>query len=91
MEKPIIIASLVRAKRGLMGSFVKEFQRINVGLSRAQQLLVIVGAEETWKSVQVPLPPIDGGPTIDVPAYQQMIELARRAGGRRLARQVLIR
>lgn len=91
MEKPIVIASLVRAKRGRLGSFVREFQRINVGLSRAQQLLVVVGAEETWKHAEVPLPPIDGGAAIDVPAYRNILELARLAGGRRLARQVLSR
>ena len=91
MEKPIVIASLVRSKRGRLGSFVREFQRINVGLSRAQHLLVVVGAEETWKHAVVPLPPIDGGPAIDVPAYRNILELVRLAGGRRLARQVISR
>jgi len=89
MEKPIVILSLVRAKKGPLGAFVREFQRINVALSRARQLLVVVGAEETWKRVEVPLPPIDGGPPADVPAYHNILELARRTGGRRLARQVL--
>ncbi len=89
MEKPIIIASLVRSKEGRLGSFVREFQRINVGLSRAQRLLVVVGAEETWKNAQVPLPPLDGGSPVDVPAYLNIIEQIRRSGGRRLARQIL--
>ncbi|MCB9608980.1 MAG: AAA family ATPase [Polyangiaceae bacterium] len=89
MEKPIIIVSLVRAKRGQLGSFVREFQRINVGLSRAQQLLVVVGAEDTWKQAAIPMPPLDDGPTVEVRAYQEIIELTRRAGGRRLARQVI--
>jgi hypothetical protein len=90
MEKPIILASLVRAKNGKLGDFVREFQRINVGLSRAQQLLVVVGAEDTWKHAEVPLPPLDGGPPKDVPVYRNILELARQAGGRRLARQVLL-
>lgn len=91
MEKPIVLVSLVRAKKsGGLGQFVREFQRINVGLSRAQQLLVIVGAEETWKHAKVPLPPLDGGPPVEVPAYRNILELARQAGGRRLARQVLL-
>ncbi len=89
MEKPIILCSLVRAKRGKLGDFVREYQRINVGLSRAQQLLVIIGAEETWKNALVPLPPVDGGPAVDVPAYRNILELARRSGGRRVARQVI--
>jgi hypothetical protein len=91
MEKPIVIASLVRAKRGKLGDFVREFQRINVGLSRAQQLLVVVGAEDTWKNAEVPLPPLDGGAPIEVAAYRNILELARQAGGRRLARQLLPR
>lgn len=91
MEKPIIVASLVRASRGRLGSFVREFQRINVAFSRAQQLLVVVGAEGTWKHAEVPLPPIDGGEPVDVPAYRNILELARLNGGRRLARQVISR
>jgi len=91
MEKPIIIASLVRAKRGRLGDFVREYQRINVGLSRAQQLLAVIGAEETWKNALVPLPPIDGGPPEEVPAYRNILDLARRSGGRRVARQVIFK
>ncbi len=89
MEKPIVFVSLVRSKRGRLGEFVREFQRINVGLSRAQQLLVIVGAEETWKHADVSLPPLDGGDRIDVPVYRNILELVRQGGGRRLAREVL--
>jgi hypothetical protein len=90
MEKPIVLASLVRAKRGKLGEFVREFQRINVGLSRAQQLLVIVGAEDTWKQAQVPLPPLSGGVPVDTSVYLNILDLARQRGGRRLARQVLL-
>lgn len=92
MEKPIVLVSLVRSKQqGGLGRFVREYQRINVGLSRAQQLLIVVGAEETWSRVNVPLPPLSGGSDHDVRAYHEILELARRAGGRRLARQVLFR
>jgi RecA/RadA recombinase len=89
MEKPIVLVSLVRATRGTLGTFVREFQRINVALSRAQQLLVIVGAEDTWSRAVVPMPRLDGGPSMEVRAYQEILEIARNAGGRRLARQVL--
>ncbi len=83
MEKPIVIVSLVRAKRGALGSFVREFQRINVGLSRAQQLLVVVGAEDTWKQAAIPMPPLAGGPPVEVRAYQRILELtlAKQEGG----------
>lgn len=89
MEKPIIVASLVRSKPGRLGDFVREYQRVNVGLSRAQQLLVIVGAAETWKNASVPLPPIDGGPPEDRPVYAHILDHARVSGGRRVVRQLL--
>lgn len=89
MEKPIIIASLVRSKKGKLGDFVREYQRINVGLSRAQQLLVIVGATDTWRNAQVPLPPVTGGPSEDRPVYAEILAAAAQSGGRRVARQLL--
>jgi hypothetical protein len=92
MEKPIVILSLVRSKaKGGLGPFVREYQRINVAISRAQQLLVVVGAEETWDRVAIPLPSLAGGAERDVRAYHAIIELARRYGGRRLAREIIIR
>lgn len=89
MEKAIVIASLVRATTGGLGAFVREYQRINVGLSRAQQLLVIIGAADTWKRARVPLPPLAGGEAEPRPVYADIFEIAKRHGGRRLARQLL--
>ena len=89
MEKSIVIASLVRATQGTLGQFVREYQRINVGLSRAQQLLVIIGAADTWKRARVPLPPLAGGPDEEVAVYANIFQLASQYGGRRLARQLL--
>ncbi|MBL8975940.1 MAG: AAA family ATPase, partial [Myxococcales bacterium] len=76
MEKAIVIASLVRATRGRLGDFVREYQRINVGLSRAQQLLVVIGAVETWKRARVPLPPLAGGEAEMRPVYADIFEIA---------------
>lgn len=89
MEKAIVIASLVRATTGNLGQFVREYQRINVGLSRAQQLLVIIGAADTWKRARVPLPPLAGGPVDNLPVYANIFQIAQLFGGRRLARQLL--
>lgn len=53
MEKPIIILSMVRSKTGRVGDFVKRYQRINVAMSRAQELLIIIGAEKTFSRFDV--------------------------------------
>ena len=53
MEKSIIILSMVRSKTGLVGDFVKKFQRINVAMSRAQELLVIIGSESTFSRFSI--------------------------------------
>jgi len=90
MERPIIIASLVRSvPGGHMGEFVRQFQRINVGLSRAQELLVIIGAADTFKQARIDLPPLDGGAPQQVGVYHNIFELAVRSGGRRHAWQLL--
>jgi len=93
MERPIIIASLVRSVKGQhMGEFVRQFQRINVGFSRAQELLVIIGAAETFKRALIELPPLDpreGGTPAQKAVYQSILDIAVRAGGRRHAWQLL--
>ncbi|WP_199728697.1 ATP-binding protein [Corallococcus sp. CA053C] len=93
MERPIIIASLVRSARGNLGEFVRQFQRINVGFSRAQELLVIVGAADTFKRALIELPPLEQAGAQVAPeqkaVYERILGIATRAGGRRHARQVL--
>lgn len=58
MERPIVMVSLVSAPEKRNGSrrptsFVKEFRRINVAFSRAQSMLVVVGASEVFHDVPV--------------------------------------
>jgi len=58
MERPIVIVSLVSAPEKRDGkrnptSFVREFRRINVAFSRAQSMLVVVGAAEVFRDVPV--------------------------------------
>ncbi|MFP2908566.1 AAA domain-containing protein [Pyxidicoccus sp. 3LFB2] len=92
VECPIIIASLVRSVKGNMGEFVRQFQRINVGFSRAQELLVIIGAAESFKRATIDLPPLDphaGGAPERKAVYQNILDIAVRAGGRRHAWQLL--
>lgn len=89
MERPIVVVSLVRSMRGTMGEFVRQFQRINVGLSRAQELLIIIGAAETFKRASIELPPLTGGEPGHVEVYKNIFELAVHGGGRRHAWQLL--
>src|SRR5699024_3020861 len=55
-EKEIIIVSLVRntkSERRSIDSHIAAFQRINVGFSRAQNLLIVVGASEMYANQPV--------------------------------------
>lgn len=90
LERPIIIASLVRSSRNPLGGFVRQFQRINVGLSRAQELLVIIGAADSFRGAEIDLPTLEGGGAPErVKAYSNILEKARLAGGMRHAWQFL--
>jgi hypothetical protein len=88
MELPIVIASLVRSVQGKMGDFVRQFQRINVGFSRAQELLVVIGASETFKPAIIDLPSLEGGAMQRVAVYNHIFDIAKTAGGRRHAWQL---
>lgn len=48
-ENQIIILSLVRDNRSKLQGFLKDSSRINVAISRAQERLVILGAQSMWK------------------------------------------
>lgn len=56
-EKDIIIASLVRNRKNpekiSSNSFITSFQRINVAFSRAKNLLLIIGAADTYGMLDV--------------------------------------
>ena len=70
MERPVVIASLVRNNtKGDIG-FAKEPERVNVAFSRAQELLVIVGARELFSNV-----------ILDEPYYLRISDHVRRCGG----------
>ena len=59
-EEDIIIVNLVRNNKSKVASdFVKKFERINVALSRARRMLIIVGAKEYFSSLEVELESLD--------------------------------
>ena len=90
MERPIIIVSLVRSQpRAHLGEFVRQYQRINVAFSRAQSLLIIIGALETFMPTVIDLPSMNYQNTQRVRLYRSIYERVTEIGGRRYARQLL--
>lgn len=77
MERPIIILSMVRAKKGRVGDFVKRYQRINVAMSRAQELLVVVGSAQTFGRFRVEVMSPKGEP-VQEPVYRRIIRQAEK-------------
>ena len=73
-EKNIIITSLVRNnKQGRASKHIVAFERINVAFSRAQELLVIVGATHLYKNLEVELPNMDSEGTKTARIYENII------------------
>ena len=59
-EEDIIIVNFVRNnRRGEAGEFVKKFERINVALSRARKMLVIVGSKPFFSGLKVRMEDMD--------------------------------
>lgn len=92
-EKPIILVSMVRnfgrsapTRRRSSRANVARFEYINVAFSRAQELLVVFGALDTFAPYQVELPPMDanGTPSV-VPVYREITEMVERKGAMKQA------
>lgn len=74
-EKQIIITSLVcNTTYGNASRHVTAFERINVAFSRAQNLLIIVGAKELYRGLKVPIPSMDTGELRSSRIYQGIID-----------------
>lgn len=71
-ERDIIILSMVRnpAGRNFDLEFLKKFERINVALSRARKLLIVVGARKFLsENGIIDLPDMEGNHSADKPNY----------------------
>lgn len=84
-ERDIIIVSMVRNPRsGRSNSdFIRQFERINVALSRARCLLVVVGSMDYLNSIAIDLPDINGNKDLDrhsFPVYREIIRTIRAKG-----------
>jgi hypothetical protein len=87
-EKPIILVSMVRNfgpkasnRRRSSRANVARFEYINVAFSRAQELLVVFGARDTFAPYEVELPPMDatGSPTVAT-VYREICDVVDRNG-----------
>jgi len=88
-ERSIVIVSLVRSKRGPVGEFARTFERINVAMSRAQKLLVVLGAVNTFANLEVPLPTADGT-VAPRRCYTHILDVIKKYGGLRSARELFL-
>jgi superfamily I DNA and/or RNA helicase len=80
MERPIIIASLVRNNAQGNVGFARKPERVNVAFSRAQELLVIVGSRDLFCERARDVGPGEGHVRA---MYGRVAEVVKRAGGLR--------
>jgi len=81
-ERSIVIVSLVRSKRGRLGRFARQYERINVAMSRARTLLIVLGAAATFARATVDLPDGEHGERPQK-CYRHILDVVRRHGGLR--------
>ena len=79
-EREVIIVSLTRTDPHLTGEFVKDFRRINVAISRAKKLLILIGRNETFDSGMVEVPAEAGKGTEARSVYKEIREIAQKTG-----------
>lgn len=82
-EKPIILVSLVRNPPHRLSAKANtaRFERINVAFSRAQELLIIVGAAKVFRNYPVTLPNLDREGQVTKPVYGQILDEISLGGG----------
>ena len=90
-ERPIVIVSLVRCPSHKLSARANtaQFERINVAFSRAQELLVVLGAERIFRPYEIKLPHLDRPGHTRRAVYGQIIGEIELNGGLKRARQVV--
>jgi superfamily I DNA and/or RNA helicase len=84
-ERDIIILSMVRNPRTdrYNTAFTDQFERINVALSRARCMLIVVGSQEFLSRSSINLPDINGNKALDrysFPVYREIIRTIQAKG-----------
>ena len=94
-ERDIIIVSMVRNPSGIRydAEFIKKFERINVALSRARKLLIIVGSKKFLSEAGIiDLPDLEGDHSrdkINFPVYREIIDTINFRGRILTAKDIL--
>lgn len=75
-ERDIIILSMVRSRP--FSRFLMDFRRVNVAMSRARRLLVIVGNARSLEKTTIKMDPKSDE---DVPVYKHILDVVRANNG----------
>jgi superfamily I DNA and/or RNA helicase len=74
-EQDIILVNMVaNTKKDKPSEFLTKFNRINVAISRARKMLIMVGSRNYYNRVKVNVPNIDTGEDNSINAYYQIFE-----------------
>jgi superfamily I DNA and/or RNA helicase len=74
-EQDIVLVNMVaNTKNGQPGEFLKKFNRINVAISRARTMLIMVGSRTFYAKVQINVPNMDTGKANNICAYYRIYE-----------------
>lgn len=60
--------------------FIDQFERINVALSRARCMLIIVGSQDFLSKTSIDLPDINGHKELDIKIYKEIIKTIKMKG-----------
>lgn len=82
-ERAIVIVSMVRNpfQKLSQRANTAQFERVNVAFSRAQELLIVIGAKDVFCRYPVTLPHLDGPGSRKVEVYRLIIDEIQRNGG----------
>ncbi len=74
-EQDIVILNMVANSRGgNLSEFLKKFNRINVAISRARNMLIMVGSSNYYNGVSINVPRMDDGKENHINAYYRIYE-----------------
>ena len=74
-EQDIVLINMVdNNKNGEPSKFLRKFNRINVAISRARTMLIMVGSKDYYNNVKVNVPKMDSGEDNYINAYYQIYD-----------------